>query len=305
MLGGKDWDQRLVDFVAEEFIRKFGVDPREEPNAARPAVARVRGRQADALGPHQGRRSPATTRATPCGSKSRAAVPGHDPATCSTAPRSPRGRRCKPPAWSGTTSTACCWSAARTPHAGGASRCCGSFRARSPTARSRPTRRWPTARRCTRGCSLAQHAGQAAVVPHPQRQLAQPGRRGDRRQDQPAAQRDPHSPQHAAAGRRPPRVQDAKGRARSRSWCRSSKGKALSPDDCSQLGKCSVRDLPPDLPAQTPIEVRFRYEENGRLTVNVQVEGTDSELQHEITRENSLTQEQLDSWRQYIAKTAS
>src|SRR3954454_1190904 len=32
MLGGKDWDQRLVDFVAEEFIRKFGVDPREEPN---------------------------------------------------------------------------------------------------------------------------------------------------------------------------------------------------------------------------------------------------------------------------------
>src|SRR5262245_22546794 len=33
MLGGKDWDQRLVDFVAEEFIRKFGIDPREEPNA--------------------------------------------------------------------------------------------------------------------------------------------------------------------------------------------------------------------------------------------------------------------------------
>src|SRR6185436_13952564 len=32
MLGGQDWDQRLVDFVAEEFIRKFGVDPREEPN---------------------------------------------------------------------------------------------------------------------------------------------------------------------------------------------------------------------------------------------------------------------------------
>ena len=30
MLGGKDWDQRLVDFVAEEFIRKFAVDPRED-----------------------------------------------------------------------------------------------------------------------------------------------------------------------------------------------------------------------------------------------------------------------------------
>src|SRR6476620_6998641 len=32
MLGGKDWDQRLVDFVAEEFIRRFGRDPREDPN---------------------------------------------------------------------------------------------------------------------------------------------------------------------------------------------------------------------------------------------------------------------------------
>jgi molecular chaperone DnaK len=31
-LGGRDWDERLVDLVAEEFIRKFGVDPREDPN---------------------------------------------------------------------------------------------------------------------------------------------------------------------------------------------------------------------------------------------------------------------------------
>jgi molecular chaperone DnaK len=77
-------------------------------------------------------------------------------------------------------------------------------------------------------------------------------------------------------------------------------GESASPDDCSQLGKCSVRKLPPDLPAQTPIEVRFRYEENGRLTVIVNVEGTKNQLTHEITRENSLTQDQLDSWRKYI-----
>src|SRR5439155_23728272 len=77
-------------------------------------------------------------------------------------------------------------------------------------------------------------------------------------------------------------------------------GESLSPDDCSQLGKCSVRHLPPDLPAQTPIEVRFRYEENGRLTVNVQVEGTAKQLQHELQRENSLTQEQLDHWRKQV-----
>ena len=58
---------------------------------------------------------------------------------------------------------------------------------------------------------------------------------------------------------------------------------------------------PADLPAQTPIEVRFKYEENGRLTVMVSVEGTKKQLKHEITRENSLTQDQLDSWRKYIS----
>ena len=33
-LGGQDFDQRLVDFVAEEFIRKYDLDPREDPNTA-------------------------------------------------------------------------------------------------------------------------------------------------------------------------------------------------------------------------------------------------------------------------------
>ena len=48
-------------------------------------------------------------------------------------------------------------------------------------------------------------------------------------------------------------------------------------------------DLRRRLPAQTPIEIRFRYVENGRLVVRFQVEETDKTLQHEIARENSLT----------------
>jgi molecular chaperone DnaK len=76
-------------------------------------------------------------------------------------------------------------------------------------------------------------------------------------------------------------------------------GESPSPEDCTPLAKCTVRPLPENLPAQTPIDVRFRYEENGRLQVRVECAG--QELQHEIARENSLTQEQLDSWRQYIS----
>jgi len=79
-------------------------------------------------------------------------------------------------------------------------------------------------------------------------------------------------------------------------------GESHSPADCMPIGKCSVRKLPDDLPAQTPIEVRFRYEENGRLAVTVGIAGADTLLQHELTRENSLSQQQLDGWRQYISQ---
>jgi molecular chaperone DnaK len=77
-------------------------------------------------------------------------------------------------------------------------------------------------------------------------------------------------------------------------------GESANPDDCVQLGKCSVRDLPANLPEKTPIEVKFRYEDNGRLTVMVSVEGVDKQRKHELTRENTLSQEQLDAWRKYV-----
>ena len=53
----------------------------------------------------------------------------------------------------------------------------------------------------------------------------------------------------------------------------------------------------------TPIEVRFRYAPNGRLSVTVNVAGTDRELSREITRENSLSQMELDRWRGQILGT--
>ena len=80
-------------------------------------------------------------------------------------------------------------------------------------------------------------------------------------------------------------------------------GESEAPEYCTEIGKCVVRDLPDNLAAQTPIEVRFRYLENGRLTIVVSV--GDREMLHEMTRENSLSEEQLKSWRQYIAAVGS
>ena len=77
-------------------------------------------------------------------------------------------------------------------------------------------------------------------------------------------------------------------------------GESSDPDDCAQIGHCAVRDLPPNLPAHTPVEVAFHYEENGRLQIRVRVAGG-KDLHHEIIRENTLTPAELDQWRRYIS----
>jgi molecular chaperone DnaK len=77
-------------------------------------------------------------------------------------------------------------------------------------------------------------------------------------------------------------------------------GESPSADDCTQIGRCSVRHLPADLPAQSPIEVHFQYEADGRLKVRVAVPNTDRQIETEIVRENGLSKEHMDAWRQYI-----
>ncbi|MCA9178159.1 MAG: Hsp70 family protein [Planctomycetales bacterium] len=78
-------------------------------------------------------------------------------------------------------------------------------------------------------------------------------------------------------------------------------GESANPRDCSQLGRCVVRDLPPNLPAKTPVIVEFNYQENGRLQVSVAVGDDAAKVEHELIRENSLTRQQLDHWRAQIA----
>jgi len=78
-------------------------------------------------------------------------------------------------------------------------------------------------------------------------------------------------------------------------------GESVNPEDCSQLGRCAIWDLPGSLEIGTPIEVKFAYEANGRLKIKVDIGGaTNKSFRYEIQRPNSLTEEQLKSWRDYI-----
>ncbi len=81
-------------------------------------------------------------------------------------------------------------------------------------------------------------------------------------------------------------------------------GESPSIEGCTQIGRCSVQHLPPNLPEQSPIDVLFHYRTNGRLTVRVSVPDTDSKVETEFTRENSLSKEHLDGWRNYISQMA-
>jgi molecular chaperone DnaK len=78
-------------------------------------------------------------------------------------------------------------------------------------------------------------------------------------------------------------------------------GESRNPDECALVGTCNVKDLPPDLPAKTPVRIRFKYEENGRLTVSVRVGAKGHYVDHQLVRESRMTQEQLDWWRERIS----
>jgi molecular chaperone DnaK len=77
-------------------------------------------------------------------------------------------------------------------------------------------------------------------------------------------------------------------------------GESPSPEACTPLGTCVIRDLPPGLPARSPVDVEFRYGADGRLAVQVAVAGSGHKAQQEIKRENSLSRAQLDEWRKKI-----
>jgi molecular chaperone DnaK len=78
-------------------------------------------------------------------------------------------------------------------------------------------------------------------------------------------------------------------------------GESPSADDCTPIGRCTVADLPPRLPARSPVDVSFNYQSDGRLKVRVQVPQTNRQLETEIVRANGLSKEHMDGWRQYIS----
>ena len=73
-------------------------------------------------------------------------------------------------------------------------------------------------------------------------------------------------------------------------------GGDASGNGSTPIGRCVVRDLPPGLPGGTPVEVTFRYAENGRLRVQARLPTIAKRAELEIERTTGLSEANLSLW---------
>ena len=82
-------------------------------------------------------------------------------------------------------------------------------------------------------------------------------------------------------------------------------GESERPEACSQVGTCTIQGLPPALPKGWPVQVTYAYEENGRLQVTAALKGHDAKATAEFARDNSLPEHDLMLWGEVIAERTS
>lgn len=77
-------------------------------------------------------------------------------------------------------------------------------------------------------------------------------------------------------------------------------GESHRPEDCISLGACVVRDLPPGLPQGTPIEVEYSYAANGRISVSARIPNIRQSARVEIKHDRAHHLEDLETWRKRL-----
>ena len=297
-LGGRDWDKRLVDYVAEEFIRKFSVDPREDPNT----FGRL-WRECEDAKRTLSARAKASIACDYQGHAIRVEVPRttFEEITLDLLDRTEFTTRHTLEAaglgWDDIDRVLMIGGSTRMP---AVAEMLKKLSGKEPDSSVSPDEAVSHGAALHAGIILAKHAGKSPAfkvrnVNSHSLGVVATDRETMRKRNAVVIPRNTPLPVIAK------RTFKTQKQGQKTILVQIIEGESNSPDDCSQLGKCTVRDLPPDLPGGSPIEVRFKYEADGRLVIGVRVEGTDTKLNHEIMRPNSMTQEQLDSWREYMA----
>ena len=69
-----------------------------------------------------------------------------------------------------------------------------------------------------------------------------------------------------------------------------------SGNNATPIGKCTVKGLPANLPAKTPVQVTFKYGSDGRLTVQASLPTIEKDAEMTIDRAAGLSEEELVKW---------
>ncbi len=81
-------------------------------------------------------------------------------------------------------------------------------------------------------------------------------------------------------------------------------GESSMPGECTAIGRTVIRELPEDLPQGWPIEVTFRYGTNGRLDVKAVVPGTHRAADLVLERSVGLSGEGIAHWKSTVTAAA-
>ena len=297
-LGGQDWDRRLVDFVAEEFMTRFAADPRQHPNS----LGRLWRESEDAKRTLSAR-SKATILCEHGGHSLRVEVTRGQFEDLTrdlldrTAFTTRETLQAAGLAWSDVDRVLLVGGSTRMPAIGVMLK---ELSGREPDRTVSPDEAVAHGAALHAGVLLARHAGKSpsfkiANVNSHSLGVAATDRKTGRPRTATLIPRNTRLPVTAK------RIFHTQKQNQKSILVQIVEGENAIPDACSQVGRCSIRSLPDELAARTPVEVCFRYLENGRLTVYVAIEGIEKRVKHELLRENSLSQEALDSWRKYIS----
>ena len=74
-----------------------------------------------------------------------------------------------------------------------------------------------------------------------------------------------------------------------------------SGNNSTPIGRCSIRGLPADLPARTPVQVSFAYQTNGRLVVKARLPSIGADAKLEIQRAGGLDEDTIALWTELVA----
>ena len=81
-------------------------------------------------------------------------------------------------------------------------------------------------------------------------------------------------------------------------------GDAIDPDACTVIGDFRVLNLPPNLPAGSPVEITYEYDKNGRIGATARELTSNREAKTEIVRDSGLTTDGVDTF-EILAKDYS